>query len=427
MAASMEDQSEADQETHKILQDISKQFLQMVPIRRIKWKVKYLRETFATTTRQPKHLTHIERVCSEIYLHHPTVDGEEIGFDVQRMLLNATIMNPICKKYPPSLSYRKAFMKQIINKPDDQTVSLQESTHLISQGTTGLSTWQAALHLAEWIFENSKTLTNKSVLELGSGLGLTGICVCKCCQLKSYTFTDCHPQVLFLLMKNIELNFLNSKKPELSKLEHGNKNTSKDNKMMKSIRRQLSVNAEPNICSDSAEIMDISYTSSASQEEEDNEEDDNEIFEDLNKFSPCSTSWIRNDKDSLYRLKVDDKIRLCQFDWEESIDSLSKAITPDVILAAEIFVFFTDVVYDKTIIPALVNVLRCLLSFDLSNGQRPVAYVTSTIRNEDTRDHFLITLANEGLVYEMMEPPKQRIFHYEDTIPIEILKIQYLK
>lgn len=174
----------------------------------------------------------------------------------------------------------------------------------------------------------------RSVLELGSGLGLTGICMCKCCQLKSYTFTDCHPQVLFLLMKNIELNFsLKSKKPEILKVELDDKSVTKDNKMMRSIRRQLSVNAEPNICSDSAEIMEISYTSSASQEEEEVDNED-EIFEDLNKFSPCSSSWVRNDKDSLYKLKVDDKIRLCQFDWEESIDSLSKAIIPDVILAA---------------------------------------------------------------------------------------------
>ena len=33
--------------------------------------------------------------------------------------------------------------------------------------------------------------------------------------------------------------------------------------------------------------------------------------------------------------------------------------------------------------------------------------------------------ANEGLAYEMVEPPKEKTFHYDDIIPIEILRIHY--
>ena len=49
-------------------------------------------------------------------------------------------------------------------------------------------------------------LSFRHVVELGCGLGLTGIVACRTCGVRSYTFTDCHPQVLFLLAKNIETN-----------------------------------------------------------------------------------------------------------------------------------------------------------------------------------------------------------------------------
>ena len=44
-------------------------------------------------------------------------------------------------------------------------------------------------------------------MELGCGLGLTGLTVCKRCSVNTYTFTDCHTQVLDLLEKNIQYNF----------------------------------------------------------------------------------------------------------------------------------------------------------------------------------------------------------------------------
>ena len=50
----------------------------------------------------------------------------------------------------------------------------------------------------------------------------------------------------------------------------------------------------------------------------------------------------------------------------------------------------SDVVYDKTVIPSLVSVLKCLLCSEAK--RRPCAYIASTIRNEDTRDQFLICL-----------------------------------
>ena len=51
---------------------------------------------------------------------------------------------------------------------------------------------------------------------------------------------------------------------------------------------------------------------------------------------------------------------------------------------------FTDVVYDKDIIPSLVKILVRLLK--PRPNLIPLAYIASTVRNEDTRDYFLINL-----------------------------------
>ncbi|XP_060074857.1 protein-lysine N-methyltransferase EEF2KMT-like [Ylistrum balloti] len=431
MAASMNTALSLEE---NILRDIKTQFFEMVPIRRMKWKTKQ------------------------------SIDDKDISPDMQRAVLKATVQHAICKQYPPSLSYQRAFVKSILHKLEDidadicdeiyetysdllqqkeeeddtlcyktytlpcgNTVSLQESVHLISQGTTGLSTWQAALHLAEWCSENTKFLENKRVMELGSGLGLTGITVCRKCQMKSYTFSDCHHQVLYLLMKNIETNF--AKQTHLSQptftpsdiFPSTSKECTdkKDGRMMKSIRRQLSINAEPsNLCSVSmcSDIMEISYTSTASSSYDDENSED--IFSDQNDFHIESQNWVMDDcLPGMYFFNPDERIRLLKYDWETSDDRILWDVAPDIILAA-------DVVYDKSIMPALVSVLRKLLSLEIENGQRATAFIASTIRNEDTRDHFLIVLANEGLTYEIVDSPKKRIFHYEDTIPIEILKIQ---
>ncbi|KFQ68568.1 Protein FAM86A, partial [Phaethon lepturus] len=91
-------------------------------------------------------------------------------------------------------------------QPTGESVTLSESVAIISGGTTGLVTWDAALHLAEWAIKNSTVFSNRTVLELGSGIGFTGIAICKTCNPKAYIFSDCHPCVLKQLTENIRLN-----------------------------------------------------------------------------------------------------------------------------------------------------------------------------------------------------------------------------
>lgn len=46
-------------------------------------------------------------------------------------------------------------------QPAGGAVSLMENIALISEGTTGLVTWEAALYLAEWALENQQVFTGR--------------------------------------------------------------------------------------------------------------------------------------------------------------------------------------------------------------------------------------------------------------------------
>lgn len=49
-------------------------------------------------------------------------------------------------------------------------------------------------------------MSHRTVLELGSGAGLTGLAVCKACHPRAFIFSDCHGQVLEQLRGNVLLN-----------------------------------------------------------------------------------------------------------------------------------------------------------------------------------------------------------------------------
>ncbi|XP_074136557.1 protein-lysine N-methyltransferase EEF2KMT isoform X2 [Sminthopsis crassicaudata] len=155
-------------------------------------------------------------------------------------ILQKTVLHPLCVKHPPSVKYTRCFLSELIKKheaahtepldelyealaeilsaeestqgyrnyllPSGNSISLCESTAIISHGTTGLVTWDAGLYLAEWAIENPEAFTNRRVLELGSGAGFTGLAICKMCSPTAYIFSDCHSQVLQQLKGNILLN-----------------------------------------------------------------------------------------------------------------------------------------------------------------------------------------------------------------------------
>ena len=67
--------------------------------------------------------------------------------------------------------------------------------------------FQAALMLSDWALCNQSIFSNKNILELGSGVGFTGITIGKLCDIKSLMLTDCHEDVLKTINENIHINF----------------------------------------------------------------------------------------------------------------------------------------------------------------------------------------------------------------------------
>ncbi|CAH2004945.1 unnamed protein product [Acanthoscelides obtectus] len=168
-----------------------------------------------------------------------------LNCDDQLRLLNATVNSEIVVKHPINPNYQKHFLKHILNRLESEgidihddlysaygrvmalpvsnesyfkhysadsvaasgrIISLKESGYLISDGTTGLRTWEAALALSEWIISNQDLFKDKKVLELGSGLGLTGLVLSTELAPNIVYLTDCHPAVLKNMQDNVRLN-----------------------------------------------------------------------------------------------------------------------------------------------------------------------------------------------------------------------------
>ena len=86
--------------------------------------------------------------------------------------------------------------------------SLIESRDLISDGTTGLRTWEAARVLTGHILGNPDLIVkDSSVVELGAGLGFVGISLLKSNFVRRAVLTDFHPKVLEMLAANGRINF----------------------------------------------------------------------------------------------------------------------------------------------------------------------------------------------------------------------------
>lgn len=99
------------------------------------------------------------------------------------------------------------------NFGNDRAVTLLESRSVISSsGTTGLRTWEAALHLGAYLAseDGSKWIRDKRVLELGAGTGLLSILCTKHLQAAKATATDGDEGVVDSIKTNLFLNKLDA-------------------------------------------------------------------------------------------------------------------------------------------------------------------------------------------------------------------------
>ncbi|CAG4911450.1 unnamed protein product [Colias eurytheme] len=181
--------------------------------------------------------------------HLDANEVQTLSWSVQEQLLNLTINNILIKKYPISAEFVRLYLKTILNylEPHHEVhegiydymcsimankqnkndfcyrhyvidnnlkniVTMKETKNMVINGTTGMKTWEAALILADWIISHKDLFKNKKVLELGSGVGFTGICVAKLCEISSISLTDCHDDVINTINDNIQINFADANK-----------------------------------------------------------------------------------------------------------------------------------------------------------------------------------------------------------------------
>lgn len=90
------------------------------------------------------------------------------------------------------------------------TITLLEFRSVISgSGTTGLRTWEAALHFGSYLVSQGQQLIKgKRVLELGAGTGLLSILCAKWLEAEHTTATDGDDGVVEALQSNAFLNGL---------------------------------------------------------------------------------------------------------------------------------------------------------------------------------------------------------------------------
>lgn len=94
-------------------------------------------------------------------------------------------------------------------EPTPTVTTLESRAIISSSGTTGLRTWEASLHLCNYLSSSGRDLIkDKHVLELGAGTGVLSILCAKCLNVKHVAATDGDEGIVDALRENIFLNGL---------------------------------------------------------------------------------------------------------------------------------------------------------------------------------------------------------------------------
>ncbi|KAG9248208.1 putative methyltransferase-domain-containing protein [Calycina marina] len=102
------------------------------------------------------------------------------------------------------------------------TITLLESRNILSAGgVTGFRTWEAAMHLGNYLCANQSLVQGKHILELGTGTGYLSILCAKYLQAAHVIATDGSDDVVSSLSTNFHLNDLEDRNMEGKELKWG--------------------------------------------------------------------------------------------------------------------------------------------------------------------------------------------------------------
>ncbi|XP_065181702.1 protein-lysine N-methyltransferase EEF2KMT-like [Sycon ciliatum] len=400
-------------------------------------------------------------------------------------ILARTCQHPLCQRYPASSTYRQAFLKVLMNKcersghdiaedlyvaytdtlntPANATtdkpgtnkdqpyriymlreykhcpIVLQESDSFVSQGTTGLQTWPAAVHLVEWMLDNQEVFNQRDVLELGCGIGLVGCALSQWCGRAHVTTaataaTSCHPTPSTTAqMTSSAAPMTSPAAPMASSVAPMTSSatpvTSCPSRITLTdhhpgVLRQLAANVARNLGTQ-AESVVASATSSKPLSPEAGKSGSGHYDDHCFTAAPLQ---LRAHSDSDQSSGTDGasvttiaELNWCDIDEEGTASHrLMTSLHPDIILAA-------DVVFDKAIVPSLVATLHTLLTHQQDRTDPhhlpTTAIVSCTIRNEDTFQCFLTAIDKHGLCWCYIDVSENKRLWCDRTVPVRLVRI----
>jgi hypothetical protein len=123
------------------------------------------------------------------------------------------------------ISYVKYTAPGMLDSDEDKTIITSEFRGIIlSSGTTGFRTWEAALHLGTYLStpEGGHHIGGKNVVELGAGTGFLSMYCLKCLGANSVMVTDRDPTLISNIRDCVVRNNLDSNKVDTAIWEWGN-------------------------------------------------------------------------------------------------------------------------------------------------------------------------------------------------------------
>ncbi|XP_066362303.1 uncharacterized protein [Miscanthus floridulus] len=148
-----------------------------------------------------------KKIISEVELSSNVVIDELYEEFAQRMLSKAkdSLLNKTDHIYK-EISFLSTTHNNISSKLVSVVARLSCSSNML-EGDTGCSLWPSSLFLSEFILSYPKFFSTKCCFELGSGVGLVGICLNHVSASK-VILTDGDPCTLRNMKENMELNNL---------------------------------------------------------------------------------------------------------------------------------------------------------------------------------------------------------------------------
>lgn len=340
-------------------------------------------------------------------------------FNQQKLLLK-TIYHEKIKKFPNKLDYTVRYLKQLISLLEYNGIEVLETMYteyvsflctkaeekeyyyrhfmvnekicvikntysIISRGTTGLCVWEGAMVLAEWCLQNKNLLEDKIVLELGCGVGMTGLVTIENCKVKSYIFSDCNDEVLKILKHNVQINIEGSdEERSTTETDNGTQGTDDVTNVMSDLITKVS---RVNIASDNDSVDTVMKN----------------LYQEQNvnvnyKFQKSLISIRKLSFEELSHLKMDE-------------------IFCDVVLAS-------DIIYDSDLFPSLKNALANI--FDQIKSC--TAIFACKVRNMDTYKSF-VDILKETTLFQVTEGKlnPQNLLFFSDSKMYSMVKIIIIK